>query len=206
MNSSYNKKRSLESAESYIEDRFKTKRMKKVDKREQQFAEKVALRIKPGETVMDIPCGSGRFLHHFSNSVQLFEADYDYNMLLAASNQLKKQDKTRFLQASITHIPVKDKSVNLVFCMRLMHHINSQDLFRDIFEELARVSKDWIAISFFRKESLKYLRRKILGQKDSGFTISIFTFFKMAKQNGFKINNISLVRNNKQTLVLLKSL
>lgn len=203
MKSSFNKTIFKEVAESYNENRFNNKRMKKVNVKEQRFAEYVASIVGSNAVMLDIPCGSGRFTEKFKKLRQVYSFDYNYSMLFEAYKNFKDINTVYFAQASITDIPLPDNSVDLVFCMRMMHHIDSIELFNQIIGELARVSSEWIFISFYRNESLKNIRRRILGRRLSGYPISTWSFVKILRNYPFKIKKIQFLPKS-QTLVLLQ--
>ena len=134
---------------------------------------------------------------------QVLAFDYNQSMLITTRNKCAELKNVNFAQASVTHIPLPDNSVELVFCLRMMHHIDTTDLFNHIVGELARVSSKWMAISFYRNESWKNIRRRILRRRVSGYPISVLTFFKILKKYPFRLQKIFFLRNS-QTLVLLK--
>jgi hypothetical protein len=72
--------------------------------------------------------------------------------------------------------------------------------------ELARVSRKYVALSVYSIYSLRYLRRRILGKKPSGQSVSLDKFIMEAKSAGLtlmcKVPRISLIEQ--QRLLLFK--
>ena len=133
---------------------------------EQRMARK-ALRIAGNaSSVLDLPCGTGRFweLLFSRGIIELLAADYSRDMLDVArrtrpSIQLAK---TKLLQTSAFAIDLPDRSVDLVFCMRLMHHIGEAEDRRKILREFARVTRGYTLVSLWIDGNYQASRRRRL--------------------------------------------
>ena len=177
----------IEGARSYNERRFgRVRRMKRLGKLEKQFAQRVFEMAGEHSCIVDIPCGSGRFFEVFSHAKKLIMLDYSENMLKAAEERIGGAENVRLVQAEISAIPLSDNSADLCFCMRLFHHMETDDVRLRALKELARVSKKYVALSFYNKNSWKFYRKKILGKKPSGFHITFECLTSLAKRAGLE--------------------
>ncbi|HOE69381.1 MAG TPA: class I SAM-dependent methyltransferase [Candidatus Omnitrophota bacterium] len=88
-----------------------------------------------GAKVLDVGCGTGRFLARFPDGNTLFGMDLSENMLQAAQ---KKIHRAHLTVASATAIPFPDNSFDLVYSVRVIQHIRDQ---QRMIAELSRVCK-----------------------------------------------------------------
>ncbi len=205
--SSFQKTRSAQQAEDYIDIRFnKSRRMQKLDQMERLFAQSLADRLEKNSTILDIPSGNGRFTSILSSGGDVINMDYDANMLHA----LKVQDAETGLhiQGDITAIPMPDDSIDLAFCMRLFHHIGEHGMRSKALAELARVSRRFVAVSFYKKESWRYIKKRIRGKKIAGHPVRYSEFIAdAAKYNLRPIETIPRGFSiSPQTLVLFEKI
>jgi ubiquinone/menaquinone biosynthesis C-methylase UbiE len=189
-------------AQEYINKRFGSKKMQRIDKVEQDFAEDLLKRIGRQGTVLDAPCGSGRFTPILSRARKLYALDINQGMLNEARKKAIDENDCQFIEGSILEIPLAKNSVDLVFCMRLLHHVGLEEDRAAIFKEVARVSKQWVAVTFYRKESWKYIRKRIRGKNTNGQPIRCSRFYREANEHGLKLVESTNIRNNMQTLAL----
>ena len=117
-------------------------------------------------SVLDLPCGTGRFweLLFQSGTKQLIAADYSQDMLEVAAEVQPPSllEHTDLLQTSAFAIDLPDSAVGLVFCMRLLHHVGSSADRITILKEFARVSKGTSIISLWVDGNLQSKRRRKL--------------------------------------------
>jgi SAM-dependent methyltransferase len=160
------------------------------NKLEQHMAVK-ALRLAGNpQIVMDLPCGAGRFWGTLlNNKVQkIIGVDQSEGMIrvckeMTASSHLKHIE---LFQGDVKKIPLADKSVDSVFCMRLLHHIDVKSYREEIYKEFQRVSKGTVCISYWVDGNIKstinlrrphknqnYMSRQVLEQefREAGFEI-----------------------------------
>lgn len=177
----------IEQARSYNERRFgRVRRMKRLGKLEKEFARRLFGMAGKHSCIVDIPCGSGRFFDIFSHAKKLIMLDYSESMLKAAEEKIGGAENVRLIQAEISAIPLSDNSADLCFCMRLFHHMETDEVRLRALKELARVSKKYVALSFYNKNSWKFYRRKILGKKVRGFHITFEYLNSLANRAGLK--------------------
>lgn len=157
-----------EEAAVYEDKRFtRSKRMQLLNAMEMQFAQRAMDLVGPEGSVLDMPCGSGRFFEIFSPAKELYLFDYSAAML----DQLvirHPEAKTRDLRAAdILAIPLEDNSVDLAFCMRLFHHMEEADTRRTALRELSRISKRYVAFSYYSTRNWRYLKKRLRGKQPS---------------------------------------
>lgn len=143
---------------------------------EQHMAAK-ALKIADNpDSILDLPCGAGRFwpLLTSKSSRTLFAADNSKDMLAVADAAHPEHIRKQFtlFQSSAFAIDMEDKSVDSVFCMRLLHHIGKREDRIKIYQEFARVARDSIILSLWVDGNYKAKRRKQLEAQRSPRTIN----------------------------------
>jgi len=197
---------SLEKARDYDRKRFTTRRrMRKLDEFEKSFAIRLLEMVGKDSTIIDIPCGNGRFCDIFSATRELIAADYSDNMVIAFRERIGNAENVKTLQADITQISLPDECVDLAFCMRLFHHMKNDAVRSAALKELSRISRKYVAFSFYDKRCLRYLWRKSLGKKIRGNYTTQDHYIELAKDAGLEL--VSSYRYNiieQQSLVLFK--
>jgi len=137
--------------------------------REQAMACK-ALRLAGNPaSVLDLPCGSGRFWGVLAENKErrILGADRSLDMIDVGLAMLP-QEVTRRLetfQCSSFSIPKPDNFVENVFCMRLLHHIGDKQDRLNLFKEFARVASDSVIFSLWVEGNYKAWRRRRLEQR-----------------------------------------
>jgi len=131
---------------------------------EQRMANKALQLATNVSSCLDLPCGTGRFWDRlFLSGVQdLIAADYSYDMLNLAARvrPLEQVKKTKLLRTSAFAIDLPDQSVDLLFCMRLLHHIGMPEDRSTILKEFSRVARGEILVSLWVDGNLQASRRK----------------------------------------------
>lgn len=117
------------------------------------------------ETVLDCPSGTGRFLPTLASlNVSVIAMDASAAMLREGRKHhaLFKEPPVE-LVGSAFEIDLPDKSVDVVLCSRLLHHIADREERLTILREFARVARVGVVISFFDLGSYRAWRyeRKI---------------------------------------------
>ncbi len=120
-------------------------------------------------SVLDVPCGTGRFwsLLAADPDRNIHACDYSQNMLDMAIQYRPQEIVSRInaFQGSAFSLPVEDDFVENVFCIRLIHHIGAHEDRLKLLSELKRVSSSTIIISLWVDGNLKSWRRKKLEEK-----------------------------------------
>lgn len=159
----------VEKAYNYIDRRFhRDKRMKRLDRFEHSFAKRLFDKTGQAACIVDVPCGSGRFFDIFSGAKELIMIDLSANMLQVAAEKAASRPGVKLMLGNVCSMSLPDNYADLCFTMRLFHHFKDDEIRLVALRELARVSKKYIALSFYNKHCLRYYWRKMLGKKIRG--------------------------------------
>lgn len=119
--------------------------------------------------VLDLPCGAGRFwplLSEQPNRV-ILAADNSADMLVTAkaAQPAAVVARVRTFQTSAFAIDLGDNAVDCIFCIRLLHHIESAEHRLAILREFHRVSRDSLIVSLWVDGNYKAWKRSRLEQR-----------------------------------------
>jgi ubiquinone/menaquinone biosynthesis C-methylase UbiE len=117
-------------------------------------------------SILDIPCGTGRFWSMLAEDPrrELLAADYSPAMLEIAGKVREPEIVRRFrlLQCSAFAITQPDSSVDCIFSIRLMHHIGESANRVAMLKEFHRVTRDSAVVSLWVDGNYKAWRRRKL--------------------------------------------
>ena len=117
-------------------------------------------------TVLDLPCGTGRFwpLLACKEDRTILAADNSEAMLSVARevNPPALLARVKTFPCSAFDIKMEDASVDHIFCMRLLHHITRPEDRVAMLKEFHRVTRDTVAVSLWVDGNYKALRRQKL--------------------------------------------
>jgi SAM-dependent methyltransferase len=139
----------------YARDRFAIGSGPRTHARESARLGALLARIEAPRRVLDIPCGTGRFAAFFPHAT-VVRADLSIEML--RETQQLDTPRTRLALARAEALPFASASVDLVFCIRLLHHLDEGPR-RAALRELARVSRVHALVSIYLGPSLQGARR-----------------------------------------------
>lgn len=175
-------------AATYCQRRFAgSRRMRRLNRMELEFCRRVAGMVQPEGLVLDAPCGSGRFFEILSAAGRITMLDLNAAMLGTVRDNHGRNGELYLLQGDVGNLPFADDSFDLCFCMRLFHHIGDDGLRRQMLGELARVSRRFVALSFYKTESWRYIGRMIRGKKPRGRSVSTGRFVSTAADAGLRL-------------------
>lgn len=117
-------------------------------------------------SVLDLPCGAGRFwpmLAELANR-SIIGADNSAAMVDVAmkSQPVEVTQHVQPLQTSAFAINLPDGAVDNIFCIRLMHHIGEVGHRANMLREFHRVSRDTVILSLWVDGNYKAWKRKKL--------------------------------------------
>lgn len=180
---------SVRGAEAYKRD-YETKLHRKMsDKVERAIYRSFFKTLGRCESVLDLPCGAGRLFSMVQEHTdQVIEADYSETML-----QLNRSDHDAaaraYVRCSGLQIALPDNAVDVVMSIRLSHHIHTPQGREQHMNELFRVARRGVIVSWFSATSLKAvlrnLRSKIQDKKPKN-TMHKKTVERIARENGFR--------------------
>lgn len=151
--------------------------------------------------VLDLPCGAGRFwplLCERPNRV-ILAADNSADMLATAREAQAPAVVARVnsFQTSAFAIDLGANTVDCVFCIRLLHHIESSAHRLAILREFHRVSRDTVIVSLWVDGNYKAWKRRRLearrtaegssGQNQNRFVVARAQIEQEFAQAGFRL-------------------
>ena len=136
--------------------------------REQQNARKALVLAGNPKSILDLPCGTGRFWELLAEDPhrELLAADYSEDMLEVAKQYRPPELVKRFriFRTSAFDIDLPDEAVENIFCMRLLHHIGEAEDRLRIFREFHRVTRDTVCLSLWVDGNYMGWKRRRLEQ------------------------------------------
>lgn len=183
----------------------------------------------PGEKVLDLGCGNGRFYELFKEkSIDYTGVDNSEKLIEIAK---RRYPETKFLIADALNLSFPDNYFDKVYSFAFLHHIPSQEFRLKVLQEIRRVlKKEGVFIltvwKFHAKKEIfllfKYTILKIIGKSRLDFK-DIFKpwgkkikryyhwFSKkelenLARKASFQIRKMSVVKNkrgNRQNIYLI---
>jgi ubiquinone/menaquinone biosynthesis C-methylase UbiE len=156
-------------------------------------------------TVLDVPCGYSRFAPVYARlGITAIGADGSYDMVHLAANHTRHGQKG-WLCANVMALPFIDNVFDGVLCIRLLHHRYSDAERQRILCELARVSRRFVIISFYRSTLLHTMARHWRGSRGRLAIMTLPHLRELAQASGLQIQQVyALLRFcHAQTFVVL---
>ena len=152
---------SVRGAEAYKADHQSKFHRKFSDRKERALLEEYFDVVGASDTILDLPCGHGRlsgFLKERCNN--LVEGDWSFNMV-----ELNQRDNGRdgrsYVRCSALEIPLPNRSIDTVVSFRLSHHLSTPELRERHLQELFRVARKAVIVTWFSSSSLKNVLREL---------------------------------------------
>jgi ubiquinone/menaquinone biosynthesis C-methylase UbiE/uncharacterized protein YbaR (Trm112 family) len=143
------------------------------------------------ELLLDLPSGGGRLSPRIAaHADRLVEADIAVGQVLYGRRHSKLDTPQIWMTASAFHIPFRDNSVDGTVCCRLCHHLPTAAERERLVEELLRVSRRFVVMTFFDYYSLKnWLRRarRPFNKKPPKMTMTVQRVRELAEANGARL-------------------
>lgn len=181
---------SVRGAEAYKADHQKKFHRKFSDRKERALLQEYFAVVGACDTVLDLPCGHGRLSDLLKQQTKhLLEADWSFTMV-----ELNQRDHGRdgrgYMRCSALEIPLPDRSVDCVVSFRLSHHLATPELRERHLQELFRVARKAVIVTWFSSTSLKNLLRELrlaVGLcKTPKNTLANARVRQLAESNGFR--------------------
>lgn len=189
----FSEKYDREHSKNYYVKHQKGLRRRLTNWREQAMARKGLQLAGDPQSILDLPCGAGRFWPLLASDPQrtLYAADNSRDMIETATGFQPPEVVNRFncFQTSAFNIDLPDASVDSIFCMRLLHHIARQEDRLAILSEFRRVCRDSVCLSIWVDGNLQARRRKKLERQRQA---------KKSKSKTFK-NRIMLTKEQAES-------
>ncbi|MBM4218244.1 MAG: methyltransferase domain-containing protein [Gammaproteobacteria bacterium] len=129
-----------------------------VTPRESRLIRRCIRQVGRSHAILEIPCGGGRLTPAFADATDLvIEADIAIGQVLYGRKASQATVPRVWMTASAFHIPLRDRSVDGVICVRLSHHLPTAAERERLFAEVMRVSSRFAIVTYFDRHSLKHL-------------------------------------------------
>jgi SAM-dependent methyltransferase len=149
---------SSEVAADYDEHRFRTPKRMRRNARKWAAIQK-ALALTDGvKTVVDLPCGTGRFTGHLARAgYRVVGSDISVEMMHQAAKlpSVQHENIRGYVRADAESLPFRTKSADCVMSIRFLFHVDPQTR-RRMLREFGRVSRRWIIADYRHKYSFRY--------------------------------------------------
>jgi SAM-dependent methyltransferase len=154
-------------AAGYRDCRFGRSRSgRRIDAAERRLVADLVARLGVRGTVLDVPCGTGRFIPVLASAgCPVLAGDVSAEMLAVARRAaLEAGAACACVALDARRVPVPDGSVELAMAMRLLHRVREPAERVAVLRELGRASRRWVLFSFYNRRSLRGLRDRLRGR------------------------------------------
>lgn len=119
----------------------------------------------PGATVLDLPCGTGRFNDLIRQcGHRLIRADRSTAMLAQARAIGPNEHLIGEFCCDLARPPLPPRSVDIIVVWRLFHHLRTWDDRRTVLTQAARLARRYLIISYYDRDCLTWWTQ-MLSQK-----------------------------------------
>lgn len=145
---------------------------------------------------LDAPCGYGRFSRLIlERGFELVSADFSPAMVERARAKGYKSSFPIGIVADMkAGLPFRESCFQLILCLRFFHHLHLPAERRVVLEELNRVCRDKLVISFYRLQPVHRLQRalrRLIRRSPTRISMLPLTVFRQeAEQAGFEVKEI----------------
>lgn len=159
-------------ARDYDNERFSSFSGRTFDRLEKRAIGRVVDHVRrhiPNPRTLDAPCGTGRITELLlEQELSVLGGDISTAMIDVARKRCESfGDRATFQQLDLEHLDLPDSSFDLATCIRLFHHLTSQQRM-PILKELARVSARFVLTNYSLSSPYYRLRRHVKRRLDSG--------------------------------------
>ena len=110
------------------------------------------------KTVVDLPCGTGRFTGHLARAgYQVVGSDISVEMMQQAAKlpSVQHANIAGYVRADAEALPFAAKSVDCLMSIRFLFHVDPETR-RRMLREYGRVSRRWVIADYRHKYSFRY--------------------------------------------------
>lgn len=113
--------------------------------------------------VLDLPCGGGRVAVHLARQgYDVVAADLSDSMVRIARDTMAKHGLPVLVeQQDIERLTFADRSFDAIVSFRLFHHFPNRDIRRCVVNEMCRVARSYVALSYFSPWSVTSVKRRL---------------------------------------------
>src|SRR5262245_47375033 len=149
---------SSEVAADYDEHRFRTPKRQRRNARKWAAIQKALALTSGVKTVVDLPCGTGRFTGHLARAgYQVIGSDISMEMMQQAAKlpAVQPPNIAGYVRADAEALPFAAKSVDAMMSIRFLFHVDPETR-RRMLREFGRVSRRWVIADYRHKYSVRY--------------------------------------------------
>jgi SAM-dependent methyltransferase len=194
-------------AQEYQQQRYRSLDQAWVNWREQRLLAHLLAQCQLAKgLVLDVPCGYSRFAPLYARlGMTVIGADISYDMAHLAAAQSAQPSRGRWLCADVRALPFANRVFGGVLCLRLLHHRYSDAERQQMLGELARVSRRFVILSFYRSTLLHTVARHWRGTRSRLAMMPVSHVRELAQVSGLQIQRMhALLRYcHAQTFVVL---
>jgi len=146
----------------YDKKRFSDPKGKLFNELEMGMLEKAFNYLPPSQKVLEVGCGTGRFiLKNLKESHEIHAIDLSPFMLFEASKKTSNYNSVNYYYADGTKLPFKNDIFDLVYSIRVIDHLPTKNAALDMIYEMIRVCKNrrFILVEFINKWSLSFFKK-----------------------------------------------
>lgn len=148
----------------YEKTRYRGWDQRLVDAREKRILLKIFKKISDDlKIILDMPSGYGRFSDLIlDQNAFLLSSDLSLDMVKRACQRSPNLDRHHALVTDAKQrLPFKTNAFSGLLSMRFFHHIHRSREREAVLKEYARVSSQWIILSFYQTNFLHAIQRKV---------------------------------------------
>ena len=126
----------------------------------------------------------------FRSAELVIEADIAIGQILYGRSESRVATPRVWMTASGFHIPLRDDAVDGTICVRLSHHLPTANERQRLLEELLRVSRRFVIMSYFDHYSLKNVLRRLrrpFNRKSPKLTMTTSEVAEFARHRGARL-------------------
>lgn len=159
--------------------------------REMALVGKAISGISDFNSVLDIPCGTGRMSALLAQKgYQCTGAEISNAMVEIADKEIARLNLSCNIEKmDIEEMEYSDKSFDAVLCFRLFHHYPNSNIRKQVVDELCRVAKKYVLLSYLSPLSLTSIKRRarliFRGKKSHQHATSLAEVRRYFKRNHF---------------------
>jgi SAM-dependent methyltransferase len=117
----------------------------------------------PGATVLDLPCGTGRFSELTAQcGHRLLRGDLSYAMVGHARQLGPNGHVLGDVCCDLAVPPLADASVDVVLVWRLFHHCRTRGDREIVLRQACRLARRYVILSFYNRASITYWSRRVV--------------------------------------------
>jgi ubiquinone/menaquinone biosynthesis C-methylase UbiE len=153
--------------------------------------------------VCDLGCGMGNFIFEILSKDYFDEVigvDFLNETLHIANEEQSLFQRAYFIQADLLTLPFKTESIDVVFCLNVLHHFQ-KNIFEIVLAEIARVTKNIMVIEIRNRRYLGDFLYKRIIISYKYHKLPIYSYYRsyvtnILEKEGFHLISCKGKRNN----------